>query len=171
MRKERSLLRRNRKDYRVVISEIINSLDIAAADFRPLSVHENWQQIEANIYHTFCSISHPGYKPVPLWNHFKLYSYTTFSMPRPEQYLDQLIDESEMVWFMVDEVVREKNKFWLYEGKIKTIQSVIDETYFRRFHIISKKYEWMLCISAYDHLIATGNNMPDKLRQLFPENQ
>lgn len=169
MRKERNYLRKNWSMFRTLVAKAVRENDIAASDFRPLSVHDNWQQIEANIYHTFCTLSHPVYRPERLWNHFKLDTYSTFNIDWPAQYLDQLIDETETVWCVMSETVRENNKLWFYEGKIKTIQEVIDETWFKALYIVSKKYEWLICINYHDNLMATGNIMPDKLRKLMPD--
>lgn len=166
MRKERNYRRRNWTWGRAFVAQTIESLELPKNEFRPLSVHDGWQQIEDTIYKTFCSMPDAIYKPERLWNYFKLDTYSTFIQNRPEQYLHQLIDPTEIVWCAMPETVRAKNKLWFYEGKIKTIQAVIGETYFNVFYIISKKYEWMICISYYDNLIATGNVMPDKLRQL-----
>jgi hypothetical protein len=62
---------------------------------------------------------------------------------RPELYLDKLINEDETVWYIVNETINESEKFWFYEGKIKSIQTVIDETWFDELYVVSKKYEWL----------------------------
>jgi hypothetical protein len=58
-----------------------------------------------------------------------------------------LIDETETVWYFVNETIREGEKFWFYEGKIKTIQKVIEVSGFDELYIASKKYEWLICIN------------------------
>jgi len=170
MRKERNLLRKNWTDLRSEISKTIADKGLLETDFRPLSIHENWKQIEEQIYQTFCTLKHPTQRPVWLWTDLKL---DTFSLSilhdRPELYLDKLVDKTETVWYIVNETINEGQKFWFYEGKIKSIQTIIDETWFDELYVVSKKYEWLICINHHYLLIATGNIMPDKLRKIEPK--
>lgn len=48
------------------------------------------------------------------------------------------------VWFFVKET-RQDPKFWIYEGTIKAIQKVIEETVAFEYYIASKKFRWVLC--------------------------
>lgn len=165
MRKERNIQRKKWTDLRAEIAKTIADNGLLETDFRPLSVHENWQQIEDNIYNTFCSMTNAVQRQDRLWTHFKLDTFSlAASETRPESYLSSLVDAAETVWYAVNETINERTKFWFYEGKIKSIQKIIEETWFDELYIISKKYEWLLCINHHDNLIATGTNMPDKLR-------
>jgi hypothetical protein len=167
MRKERNLLRENWTDLRSEISKTIANKRILETDFRPLSIHDNWKQIEEKIYRTFCTLTHPTKRPLWLWTDFKLDTFSITNLyDRPELYLDKLIDKTETVWYVVNETINEGDKLWFYEGKIKSIQIIIDETWFDELYIISKKYEWLICINHHDILFATGNKMPDKLRRM-----
>ena len=68
---------------------------------------------------------------------------------------------------MLNNTVNESTKFWLYEGRVEAIQQIISECcLLDEIYLISKKYEWLLCINHHDVLYATGGNMPAKLRQL-----
>ena len=170
MRKERNLLRKNWTDLRTEISRTIADKGLLETDFRPLSIHENWKQIEEKIYHTFCTLTYPTKRPIWLWTNFKLDTFSLSNLDdRPELYLDKLVNHVETVWYVVSETINEENKFWFYEGKIKSIQTVIDETSFNELYVVSKKYEWLICINHHDILIATGIEMPDKLRKLERE--
>ncbi|WP_300671884.1 DUF6756 family protein [Soonwooa sp.] len=172
MRKERNLLRENWADLRTEINKAIADQGILDSDFRSLPIHGNWQQIEDKIYHTFCKLTHPTQKPLWLWTNFKLDTFSLSNLEtRPELYLDSLIDNTETVWYVVNETINEGDKFWFYEGKIKYIQTIIDKTWFDEMYIISKKYEWLVCINHHDDLIATGNIMPDKLRKIASRNE
>lgn len=164
MRKERYLLGKNWSNLRTLIAAVISENKISEENFRSLSTNENWKQIEKNIVKEFCS--YPK-KSRWLWNNFKLDTFSTSSLAnRPECCLDKLIEEKETVWYIVNETINEKDKFWFYEGKIKTIQTIIDETWFDEIYIASKKYEWLIVINHHDIIIATGKTMPDKLRKL-----
>lgn len=169
MRKKRHILNKNWANLRAKISQVAKEKGLLESDFRPLSVHENWEQIEEQIYQTFCSRTHHSQRPAWLWNYFKLESHShscTYLPNRPETYLDKLVDTEETVWYLVNETINEQNKFWIYEGKIKSIQAIIDETWFNELYIVSQKYEWLLCINHHDTLIGTGKIMCDRLKKL-----
>ena len=57
---------------RAEIENIVKEHDISSADFKALDIHEEWHQIEENIYHTFCQLNHPIVRPLWLWEYFKL---------------------------------------------------------------------------------------------------
>ncbi len=167
MRKERSLLRRNWTNLRAEISKTIVAKGLLESDFRPLSIRDNWKHIEEKIYSTFCKLTHPTKSYAWLWTDFKLDTYSVSMLnERPELYLDRLVDEDETIWYIVNETINEGEKFWFYEGKIRSIQTVINETWFDELYVVSKKYEWLICINHHDYLIATGSSMPDKLKKL-----
>jgi len=161
-------MRKSWTDLRSEISNVITEKGLLEKDFRPLSVYENWEKIEEKIYHKFCTLTLPTQRPLWLWENFKLDTFSfSNKQKRPELYLDELVDGDETVWFFVNETINGRDKFWFYEGKIKSIQTIIDETVgLDEFYVVSKKYEWLICINHSDNLIATGNQMPDKLRKL-----
>lgn len=163
MTKDRHILRDSWESLRADIESIIKDQKLSTTDFQALSIHYDWKAIEENIYHTFCKLDHPTQRPIWLWEYFKL---DTFSIAVDQSYklLDQLVDSSETVWFFVN---GDRDKFWFYEGKIHSIVKVIEKSSFiDELYVGSKKYEWLICINHHDNLIATGQIMPDKLRQL-----
>ena len=148
---------------RADIETIIRNNDISPDDFRALDIHDEWQKIEENIYHTFCRLNHPTIRPIWLWEHFK---QDTACLPIefPFLILEQLIDPSNEVWFFVN---GDRDKFWFYQGKVKTIRKVIlKSSYIDELYIASKKYDWLICINHHDILIGTGERMPEKIRNL-----
>ena len=148
---------------RVDIENIIRENNIASCDFSALSIHDDWAKIEARIYHTFCKLDDPKLRPIWLWEHVKLDTSHVVVKP-PFEILEQMIEPSEEIWFFVN---GDKNKFWFYKGRIKAIRTVIlESSYIDEIYLASKKYEWLLCINHHDNLIATGNTMAEKLRNL-----
>lgn len=118
-----------RNDWEILradIESIIEDNNLSSNDFKALSIYDEWKGIEENIYHTFCNLDHPTQRPIYLWEHFKL---DTFSIIDHQAYklLDQLVDSDEVVWFFVN---GDKDKFWFYEGKINAILTVIEESSF-----------------------------------------
>lgn len=149
------------------IETIRKQLQIPESKFKPLPHTTNWQVLEEKIYHTFCKLDHLDHRPIWLWTAFKN-AYETVSLDTdPYLSLYKLVDEKETVWFMVNESVAGKGeKFWFYEGKVAAIQTIIGETtYLDEMYLISKKYEWILCINHHHCLIGSGQPMVDRLIQ------
>ena len=160
--KDRHILRHNWESLRADIESIIKDKKLSVTDFKALSVHDDWKEIEEHIYHTFCKLDHPTQRPIWLWEYFKLDTFSIM-VKQPYKLLDQLVDSEETVWFFVN---GDKDKFWFYEGKVEAIVTVIEEsTYIDELYLASKKYQWLICINHHDDLIATGQIMPDKLRE------
>lgn len=163
MTKDRHILLKDWESLRTDIDNIIKDNKLSPTDFKALSIHDDWKAIEENIYHTFCKLDHPTQRPIWLWEYFKLDTFSIL-VDQPYKFLDQLVDSEEMVWFFVN---GDKDKFWFYEGKVKVIMTVIEESsYIDELYIVSKKYQWLICINHHDGLITTGQMMPYKLRQL-----
>lgn len=153
-------------DLRKEIETISKDFEFKDNQFRSLGLNE-WREVEEKIYQTFCKLTHHKSRPVWLWNYFKLETYSISIEQYPYVYLDKLIDSKESVWFFVNETVNEVNKFWFYQGQIKPIQIITEQSsYIDELYIVSKKYDWLLCINHHEILITTGHIMPDRLRQL-----
>lgn len=155
--------RHNWENLRAEIGRIIEYKKLSATEFKSLNVREDWKSIEENIYYTFCKLDHPAQWHVWLWEYFKLDAFSIV-VEQPFKLLEKLIDEDETVWFFVN---GDRDKFWFYEGRIKAILTVIEESsYIDELYLASKKYQWLICINHHNNLIATGQEMPDKLRKL-----
>ena len=159
-------------DLRKEIEKIRKDFGLTDTQFQPVGFND-WQGVEDKIYHTFCKLTHFKSRPVWLWEHFKLGTFSVSTEHKPYLYLDKLIDDTETVWFFVNETVNEADKFWFYQGQVKAIQTIIAEAcYIDELYLVSKKYDWLLCINHHDILVATEQTMPGKLRQLeIPFNQ
>lgn len=163
MTKDKDVLQHNWESLRAEIESIIKDNKLFQADFKALSIYDDWKTIKENIYHTFCKIDHPAQRPVWLWENFKLDTFS-IAVEQPYKLLDQLVDKDETVWCFIS---GDRNKLWFYEGKLKAIVTVMEESsYIDELYVASKKYQWLICINHHDDLIATGQVMPDKLRQL-----
>ncbi|MBO9632665.1 MAG: hypothetical protein J7578_06060 [Chitinophagaceae bacterium] len=92
----------------------------------------------------------------------------TLSVQFPEndgyQYLHQLINPNEKIFFVVCDQANNPTKQWIYEGTIAPIQFVLDNISRIEYYLVSKKYEWMLAENHHHYLIAAGN-MKNSLRQ------
>jgi hypothetical protein len=102
------------------------------------------------------------------WSSFKGPEYDLhFTNGQAYECLDKLIDAREQVWFVASDSRRESNKFWLFQGRIQGIQSVLREHYAFEYYIVSKKYEWLLCENHHDILIGLKSIIP-KMEALQP---
>ena len=72
-----------------------------------------------------------------------------------------LVDQPEKVWLFLDDTISGKDKYWFYEGFIKDIVTVLEvkPRHTDEVYIVSKKYEWLLCVNHHDHIIASENEM------------
>lgn len=165
MRGNRHITRCEWQDVRADIERVIREENLAPSEFRPLGIHENWKAIEEKIYHSFCQLHDPIARPLWLWEHFKQpYYAVATNYPNGFQLLLKLVEPTEIVWLFVE---GENDKFWFYEGKIGAIVKVLEENlYVQEQYVVSKKYEWLLCITHHDALYATGSIMSERLRQL-----
>ena len=140
------------------ISKICQELAIPEERFKEISIHD-WQPIQENIFNKFYDSNREQLKGDTYSIQF-LYNY-------PFDQLLHLVDHDEKVWLFLDETVRERGKFWFYEGYIKDIVKILLETtQSREVYIASKKYEWLLCVNQHDYIIASGKEMGDKLLKL-----
>ncbi|MBO9659034.1 MAG: hypothetical protein J7527_09430, partial [Chitinophagaceae bacterium] len=141
MRKARHILSKDWKDSRAEIDRIIKEQRIEPDRFRILDIHEDWKGIEDKVYQTFCQLDHPTSKPTYLWESFKQET-VSLTKEKPWLYLDQLVDQNERVWFFDGG----EKKSWFFEGFIKEIVTVIDESTYAidEIYIASKKYEWLI---------------------------
>jgi len=149
------------------IENITREFNISSADFKPLGIHDKWDEIEGRIYQVFCRIDHPTNRPIWLWEYFKL-DTSSLVIEYPFSQLKELVDPEEEVWFFVN---GDKDKFWFYQGKITAIMKVIlESSYIDEIYLASKKYDWLICINHHDVLIATGQTMAERLRYISAEN-
>lgn len=149
------------------IEHLRRELNIPDQDFYAVDINE-WQEIEQKIADRFC-IPIDSSTINGLLNHsFKSETYAVqFFYNYPFDQLATLIDNNEIVWLFLDETVNEKTKLWFYEGRINTIALILGESsHLREIYVASKKYEWLICVDHHDYIIATGEEMPGKLRLL-----
>jgi hypothetical protein len=145
---------------RTEILEICGRLNIPEERFRPVPL-QDWQSIEMQALEKFCYPNNAG----AIWERLKDDTYVV--QPQYNYPFDQLskcIDRSEKIWLFLDEAVSGRNKYWFYEGYIQDIVTVLHETtQINEVYLVSKKYEWLLCVYHHDAIIAAGNNMVRKL--------
>ncbi len=154
-------------DTKANIMQVKKQLNISDDEFRMLSPYENHQGIQEKIYQTFCHLEKDK-RSIWLWHNLKkpFYCFDYFD----ECYLEQLIQPTEKIWFVVADCFSGKHKLWLFEGNILTIQKLLTKIRsFDEIYFVSKKFEWLICVNHADTIIATGGDMPQKLADLHKQ--
>ncbi|MCM3629806.1 hypothetical protein M3194_20950 [Paenibacillus glycanilyticus] len=85
-----------------------------------------------------------------------------------EKYIEYFVGDDRL-WFIVEDY---KDKMWLYEGDTNfIIKKVIPQLmHLREYYLVSKKYEWLLCVSHHDIVYGTGFEVVNKMKQFEQEN-
>lgn len=154
-------------DIRAEIMCLKTELNLTDKSFRVLTPYDDYKGIEEQIYQTFCKIENGKNRPVCLWQNLAQGTYSMEIKDAFENYLLHLIQPNESVWFGVTGTFNERSKIWFYEGKIEAIIKLLNEIcFFDECYFVSKKYDWLICITHHDTLIATGNYMLKKLKTI-----
>lgn len=116
------------QDIRAELMQLKTQFNLSDDEFRPLSPTEDFKGIEEKIYQTFCKIKPFNQRSNLLWLSFKQTEFWTENLPdNPENYLHEMIDLNEKIWFVMHDF--SVSKMWFYEGKIQAIQKLIGETH------------------------------------------
>ena len=147
------------------IEQIKKDLKIPDDLLKTVNIND-WKKIEANIFRQFCKTK-PGFNKNPAWisNCLKHETYSVGLNNFPFKEIEELLKEEQQIWFFVNETVNEKTKFWYYEGKVKPILEVINNSaLIDEIYLASKKYEWLICFNHHDVFIISGEKMIEKLK-------
>ncbi|MBL0911172.1 MAG: hypothetical protein IBJ09_02280 [Bacteroidia bacterium] len=151
MSKPRALLRRDWNGLRVAVRQAAEAGGISPDDLRMLPVHGDHEQVLGKVRQTFFNKTKPDAAwpdpPVP-----------------PEELLPKLIPAEEKAWLLLNETQKERNKFWVYEGRASAVCLILSRVPFDHAWLVCRKYEWMLHITDHDALIAYGAEMSVKLK-------
>jgi len=136
--------------------KIAKSLGIKPDEFEAVGIYE-WPAIMKKIEEAFVIKKNHNTRFNWWWESFKEPQYGINVESHPYDYLHRLIDKTEKIWFVACDSNKDPSKFWLFQGYIEPIQKVLDEHYQFEFYIVSKKYEWLLCVNHHDNLIGLGS--------------
>ncbi|QNF33664.1 hypothetical protein HUW51_13380 [Adhaeribacter swui] len=147
--------------------KLANMLAIPVDEFAPIGIHE-WPSIMKKIEATFIIKKNSNTKFNWWWEHLKGEPFgVNAGDTKPFEYLPQLIDEKEKIWFVACDSYRDFSKFWLFQGYIKSIKKILQNHYSFEYYLISKKYEWLLCVNNHDKLIGVGSIVAKIKEQKF----
>ncbi|MGD1891484.1 MAG: DUF6756 family protein [Cyclobacteriaceae bacterium] len=156
----KSKRKRTWTDLRVEVKKLCVQLDISSEEFSEVNINL-WKEIESKVWTRFSSSKNSRW----IWETL-VDSYAATPINYKTFRLEELIDSSEKVWFLLDETVNEQTKFWIYEGTIKAFEKIFWESvWIDEILIVSKKYEWILIINHHDIMIGTGK-LKDRIKQM-----
>lgn len=149
------------------INVVIKELNLANEDFQLVRL-TRYKQILLSILDKFTVLKKTQINKW-WWNFFRESNYY-FYPDNVFNALSSLIDEREPVWFVIDDESKESASYWLYEGKIHAITSVLKELSFTEYYIVSKKLEWIICENHHNLLLGSGHLIVEKMKSLSSKN-
>ncbi|MEM9326620.1 MAG: DUF6756 family protein [Bacteroidota bacterium] len=139
--------------------KVASALEIQAEDFDSVSIYE-WPSIMKKIESRFIVKKNSNIKFNWWRENFKEpHSSRWFLKDDAMNHLHRLIPEEEKVWFVGCDTRNDATKFWLFEGRILSIQRLLTHMYGFEYYLVSKKYEWLLFDNRHSTLIALGAMM------------
>ncbi|MDW3196528.1 MAG: DUF6756 family protein [Cytophagales bacterium] len=145
--------------------QLCQQLNIPKEDFSEIGIHE-WRDIDANVWTKF---SNPP-KPFSIWDSLIL-PHSSIVIDFSKLYFKDFIEPEEAVWFILDDSLNGRSKFWYYEGKVAAFDQILDESYLiDELIVVSKKLDWILTFDHHWVLSGTGP-MKSKIESLKKNSQ
>lgn len=136
------------------IEKIIHDRHISPHDFHGVSEEES-QIILEKIETVFSSKKSPSIDE--LWNRLSEEPLTLTDKNFFQKY-HTVIDQDIFVLLALED----GEKYSLFEGKIKYIETILSEIPFCEYYILSKNYDWLICENHHDQIYVVGT-----VRKLF----
>ena len=153
--------------FRERIIGLARSLNLSREQFT-VGPFIDWPAIQKRIESRFVMKTRSDLSPLEWPENFKgkpqLIPSRTFE---PYEYLDELLPDNEIFWFILPDNSLKQPKLWLFQGYIRPIQKVLSQLPKTSFYVIAKKYEWLLYNDGKDEFVALGE-MPEK-PEIFKE--
>ncbi|AHM59241.1 hypothetical protein D770_04870 [Flammeovirgaceae bacterium 311] len=138
------------------ITKLSVALGISSKEFKPVGIHE-WPLIMKKIERAFVVKENSNTRFNWWWENLKGVPYQIhFKKDDAYKCLYKLVDDNENIWFIISDSDHNLSKFWLFQGYIGPIQTLIEEHYAFEYYLVSKKYEWLLCENRHGTLIGIG---------------
>ncbi len=147
------------------INIVVKNLHLSNEDFQLVRL-SRYRQILISILRKFTNLKESQINSW-WWNSFSEPTYY-FQPENVFNALALLINAKENVWFIIEDDSEEKERdhYWLYEGKIQAIISVLKELPFTEYYVVSKKLEWILCENHHNLLIGCGDLITSKMKKV-----
>lgn len=144
------------------IADICQKLKIPAERFDPVSIPKG-NLITDTIIDLHCRPKHEGLIWERLTDGYEIIIIDSF----PLAITSVLIDNADKVWLILEEEVDGQPKYWVYDGRIKTILRVLRKARKRsEVYLSPKDCEWLISLNKDQHIILSGKVLYDKLWKL-----
>jgi hypothetical protein len=118
------------------IAEAIRSLNYTPSDLVEVGKFQ-WENIITQVIETFVNKKNQWTSLHWAWQYFKD-PRCSLQIEKPWKYLHYLVKSDEVLWFIAEEN-SERAKYWVYEGNVKAIQAVLEETFSFEYYLVSKE--------------------------------
>jgi len=145
------------------IEEQRKELIIDTSDFSEINLHQ-YEDILKNIWKSFTKLGHQAKNNFWINHHIEnAVSHNPTSEDEVIKILKDIIPLNDKYWFIGQETKNECPKYWLYEGSLASIISILDNMYLFDFYIVDKKYKWIISEEHHGIIVGTGEPIKKKL--------
>lgn len=126
-----------------------------------------YSAVLSRILETFTVYGAQGRDHPWLWEGFKGEHYAVYlDAPEGYRWLPRLLPPDERVWLLTEDWERRKRDghYWVFEGRVGTIEAVLGELFAFEYYIVDKKFEWLLCKNHHNVLIGVGSHIIERLQ-------
>jgi len=156
---------------RAKIAEALRRLDIPETEFSPLRQHQ-YAPILDRILETFTRFGSQGKNQMWLWEGFKgRTEVLQVEHNNGPNCLARLLAMEDRVWFIAEDWEGDKKSgnFWIFEGQVAAITSVLREIHAFEYYLVAKDFSWLICENHHDQIIGIGKPVDEKIRNLRSE--
>ncbi|WP_336770840.1 DUF6756 family protein [Paenibacillus sp. MMO-58] len=127
-----------------------------------------WRPVIKNIEEKFIQKQHYTNSLHWGWQRLRDPQYLFRLVDVPNNYIKYFVTD-DRVWFIVEDY---RDKMWLYEGDPNFIsKNVIPELmHLREYYLVSKKYEWLLCVNHHNIVFGSGQVIVNKMKTFEGQN-
>lgn len=158
-------MNKSKSNLRDQINIITKEFHFTDEDFQIVRLTK-YEQILRSIIENFTSLKMNQINK--WWWEYFLYPAYSFYSENALDFLPELVKEEDAVWFVIEDERKEKECYWLYEGKISAITTILKKLSFEEYYIVSKKLDWLLCENHHNLLIGCGEPIIRKMKMLKP---
>jgi hypothetical protein len=151
------------------LEEARKTLGFTTTEFGEVRIH-SYQQILEKIWVTFTKLGHEAERH--WWINHHLEGDVVGLNPKLDisvfAILNEILPSDERLWLIGNENRNQHPKYWLYETTAENLIKVLEEMYLFDFYICPKKYDWLVTEEHHGVILAVGEPVASKLRDLKP---
>jgi hypothetical protein len=149
---------------RETLQEIAVNLALPADRFRLLGPYE-YRPVLEEIAERFLNVGKRGVSYQWWWENLKGES-ESLQTEAPYKLLPKLLPQRKRLWFLAHDSGKKHGALWVYEADAEAIFQVLESSFGFEYYIVPKRYEWLLCETHHDILVAVGAPMIEALSRV-----